>query len=126
MLEAASGLPTATVFKEERLSHHEDAAVSEDQHTRVVPDPRSGLYYPPCGVSNDCDRVRFRNTSVLIAKSHSPFMVDRWSRLEYNDTADIGIGGSVVLGVRNPLDNFWVRHLLRVSRQKKIALFFIP
>ena len=67
MLEAASGLPTGTVFKSESLHHHDDSSITEDKHAHVVWDKRSGLYVPPCGVSNECDTVRMKNTSVLFA-----------------------------------------------------------
>lgn len=119
MLEAASGLPTGTVFKSESLHHHDDSSITEDKHAHVVWDKRSGLYVPPCGVSNECDTVRMKNTSVLFAKSHSPFLLDKLREESYAGVADVGIGGSVVMAVRNPLDNYYAWHRYLVDKHKE-------
>ena len=122
MLEAASGLPTGTVFKSESLIHHDDSSVKEDSHAHVVWDKRAGLYVPPCGVRNECDKVRMRDTSVLFAKSHAPFLVDKLREAEgYADVADVGIGASVVVAVRNPLDNYYAWHRYLKDKHKEAS-----
>eukprot|EP00038_Savillea_parva_P017177 m.19318 g.19318 ORF g.19318 m.19318 type:complete len:442 (-) comp3679_c0_seq1:54-1379(-) len=135
MLESASGAPTRTVFKAEHLKHHDDSSIVEDDHAQVVYEPRTGLYIPPCGVSNECDKVTVHNASVVIAKSHSPFLMTS-GREEYvpretgvtwpeGTTADIGIGSSVVMAVRNPLDNYyaWHRYLKDKHREEHTGTF---
>jgi hypothetical protein len=139
MLEAASGMPTWTAFKAEHLKHHDDSSVVEDKHALVVFDPRAGLYVPPCGVQNECAKVIQRNTTVVIAKSHSPFlmasgreaygppMVGAELNISWPEgaTADVGVGASVVMAVRNPLDNYyaWHRYLKAKDREANTGNF---
>mmetsp|Transcript_24706 Transcript_24706/g.64366 ORF Transcript_24706/g.64366 Transcript_24706/m.64366 type:complete len:419 (-) Transcript_24706:2598-3854(-) len=133
MLEAATAQPTWTVFKAEHLRHHDDSAISEDHHSKVVYDSRARAFVPPCGVQNECDTVLQKNTTVVIVKSHSPFLMTAESAA-YSPTemakprgvvwpegitADVGIGGTVVMAVRNPLDNYYAWHRYLKGKDKE-------
>eukprot|EP00041_Stephanoeca_diplocostata_P016971 m.337177 g.337177 ORF g.337177 m.337177 type:complete len:521 (+) comp20546_c0_seq1:306-1868(+) len=139
MLEDASGVPTMTVFGSEKINGRKNkqalketfynAKVSQEEALhfsgeKVVFDTASDLFVAPCGVINDCSRVhRRKNMTHTIVKTHSPFLPTSWARDAKCIGSDVGKGDTVVLVVRNPLDNYyaWIKYLKSQKPGAKIA-----
>lgn len=106
MLEDASGVPTLTVFGSEKINGRKSSEFRKEtfydeilgrevpKHftgEKVVFDAASDLYVAPCGVLNDCHRVRRRsNQTHTIVKTHSPFLPTSWARDAKCIGSDVG------------------------------------